>query len=68
MVELLCIFVFAAITAPVTLMLIAMTVTAPLRTPEWKPSPYQPMEMLMERQRTARQGAEAAPDTERLAA
>ena len=60
MVELLIVLVFFATTAPISLILTAMIVTPPLRTPEWKPSPYQPMEMLMERQKKARQQAAAS--------
>jgi hypothetical protein len=68
MVELLCVFVFFAVTAPISLILFAMTVTASLRTPEWKPSPYQPMEMLMARQKEQRAERAAAFDEGRLAA
>jgi hypothetical protein len=57
MVELLCILVFFAATAPVSLILFAMTVASPLRAGEWKPSPYQPMDILMAQQKKARQQA-----------
>ncbi len=68
MAELLCILVFLALTAPISLMLFAMLVAPPLRTPEWRPSPYQPMELLMARQKSARQQHEAAAASEPLAA
>ena len=41
------------------MMLVAMTATPSLRTPEWKPSPYQPMEILMAQQKQAREQAAA---------
>ena len=68
MVELLCVAVFMAVTVPVFTILVAMTGASRFNTPEWQPSEYQPMKILMARQAAARAEGGAATAVERLAA
>ena len=67
MVELLCVAVFMAITVPFFSILVAMTGTRRFNDPEWHPSEYQPMKILMARQAAAR-AERGTVATERLAA
>jgi hypothetical protein len=67
MVELIYVLAFLVMTFPTAMVLVLMATGAAERTPEWKPSPYQPMEMLMAQQKAARDKAAASP-AERLAA
>lgn len=69
MVGLITVFVFVAVTQPILFLLVGMAVSRRLGAPEWHPSEYQPMQMLMERQAALRTNAEAKlPELERVAA